>query len=87
MPNKLILDYSVGEHLRQFRIKAGMTQASVVRAANLYGSSLSESTYSKIEQGVRNLYISDLVILRLALGFQYEDLFKDIEKQVIALVK
>lgn len=84
---KIILDIHIGETLRTFRKHAGYTQMDVVRKANLYGSKMSESTYSKIEQGSRNIYASDLVILKLVLGFSYEDLFGDFEDSVLELCK
>ena len=84
---KLILDIAIGEVLRTFRKRAGFTQMDVVRKANLYGSKMSESTYSKIEQGSRNIFATDLVILKLVLGFSYDDLFSDFENSVIKLSK
>ncbi len=84
---KIILDVHIGETLKAFRKRAGYTQMDVVRKANLYGSKMSESTYSKIEQGSRNIYASDLVILKLVLGFSYEDLFGDFEDSVLELCK
>lgn len=82
---KLILDMDIGVKLKNFRKRAGYTQMDVVRKANLYGSKISESTYSKIEQGSRNIFTSDLVILKLVLGFSYEALFEDFEKQILEL--
>ena len=84
---KIILDVHIGETLKAFRKRAGYTQMDVVRKANLYGSKMSESTYSKIEQGSRNIFASDLVILKLVLGFSYEDLFGDFEDSVLELCK
>lgn len=82
---KLILDIDIGEKLKNCRKRAGYTQMDVVRKANLYGSKISESTYSKIEQGSRNIFASDLVILKLVLGFSYESLFEDFEKHILEL--
>lgn len=79
---KLILDTAIGEKLKAFRNRKGYTQMEVVRKANLYGSTMSESTYSKIEQGSRNIYVSDLIILKLILNFSYEDLFKEFEDAI-----
>ena len=80
---KLILDISIGETLKTFRKRAGYSQMDVVRKANLYGSCMSESTYSKIEQGSRNIFASDLVILKLVLGFSYEDICGSFEESVL----
>ena len=83
MSNKLILDRPLGDKLKHYRRLKGFTQMDVVRAANLLGSEMSESTYSKIEQGSRNIFVSDLVILKIVLKFRYEDLFRDIEDSMI----
>lgn len=76
---KLILNLNIGTKLKVFRKQLGYTQMQVVRKANLYGSNISESTYAKIEQGNRNIFISDLVILKLVLNFSYDELFKELE--------
>lgn len=76
--NKLILDVSLGDKLKLIG-KLKFTQSDVVRKAGLLGSTMSESTYSKIEQGNRNIFISDLIILKVVLGFSYDDLFGDYE--------
>ena len=84
---KIILDVNIGETLKTCRKRAGYTQMDVVRKANLYGSKMSESTYAKIEQGSRNIFASDLVILKLVLGFSYEDIFRDFENSVLEMCK
>lgn len=84
---KVILDLPVGDKLRHYRKIRGYTQMDVVREAHLYGSTLSESAYSKIEQGTRNIFSSDLVILKLILGFTYNDIFEDFEETFINLKK
>lgn len=84
---KIILDLSIGEKLRHYRSLKRYTQMDVVRKANLLGSTMSESTYSKIEQGTRNIFASDLVILKIVLGFSYEDLFSDFENSILEAYK
>lgn len=80
---KLILDLSLGTKFRAYRKQRGYTQMDVVRKMNLYGSEISESTYSKIEQGVRNIFVTDLIILKLVLGFTYDDLFSSYEDTIL----
>ena len=82
MSSKIILDVTIGEKLQYFRKLKKLTQMDVVRKGNLYGSTMSESTYSKIEQDTRNIFASDLIILKKVLGFRYEDLFGDFENQL-----
>lgn len=83
--NKLILDVSLGDKLKSYRKIKNYTQSDVVRKAGLLGSRMSESTYSKIEQGNRNIFISDLIILKVVLDFSYDDLFGDYEKSILDL--
>ena len=85
--NKLILDVSLGDKLKTYRKIKNFTQSDVVRKAGLLGSTMSESTYSKIEQGNRNIFISALIILKVVLGFSYDDLFGDYEKSILDLNK
>lgn len=80
---KINLDIPLGEKLKMFRKRKGYTQMDVVRKVNLYGSTMSESTYSKIEQGTRNIFASDLIILRLVLGFTYDELFGGFEEAIL----
>ena len=83
MPNKLILDIFIGDKLKYYRKQKHLTQMEVVRAANLLGSMMSESTYAKIEQGARNIFLSDFVILKIVLEFSYDELFRDIEETIL----
>lgn len=80
---KIINDLNIGQILKHYRTVKKYTQMDVVREANLLGSKLSESTYSKIEQGTRNIFASDLVILKLVLDISYDDFFKDYEKSLL----
>ena len=85
--SKFILDMSLCENLKYYRKLKGYTQMDVVREANLYGSTMSESTYSKIEQGNRNIFISDFIILKLVLGFTYDELFQNLENIITLQVE
>lgn len=84
---KLILNLALGTKFKLYRQQNGYTQMDVVRKMNLYGSDISESTYSKIEQGVRNIYVSDFIILKLVLGFTYDDLFSGYEQTILQSIE
>lgn len=45
---------------------------------NCLGSSISRTSYVKIENGYRNIKISDLVALKNIFGVDYAEFFKDI---------
>lgn len=82
MLNMLVLDMPIGKRLQQCRKAKKLTQAEVVRAAHQLGSTISENTYAKIEQGIRNIQVSDFVILKMVLEFQYDDIFQEIEAEI-----
>lgn len=82
MSTKLIVDVSLGQFLRTQRLSKGYTQVDVVRLAHLLGSNMSESTYSKIEQGKRNIFMTDFVILKVILNFSYDSVFQEFENSL-----
>lgn len=84
---KINLDLTIGTKLKEFRVAKGYTQMDVVRKLNLYGSNMSESTYSKIEQGVRNIYLTDLILLKIVLELNYDELFGEFETELLKIIK
>ncbi len=56
----------------------GFKQTDVVARLELLGSSISRTSYVKIENGYRNIKISDLVALKNIFGVDYAEFFKDI---------
>ena len=75
---KLITDSQFGQNLREIRLSHGYTQEETVGRLQLLGSPLSRATYSIIEMGKGNLYVSDLVGLQQIFGVRYEEFFKNI---------
>lgn len=75
---KLLGNELLGENIKRIRLQAGMTQEQTVAKLQVLGSPLSRSTYSLIEMGRGNLYVTDLVGLQMVFGVSYEEFFKDI---------
>lgn len=59
-----IQDVNIGNNLRSLREQFGYSQYKLVVKLQLMGSNMSRSTYSKIENGNRNIRISDFLALK-----------------------
>ncbi len=76
--NKILTDDVLGKNLRRIRNSCGLSQEQTISKLNLLGSPLSRSTYSLIELGRCNLFVSDLVGLQKVFGVDYSEFFKGI---------
>ena len=76
--SKLLRNKILGENIKRVRIQAGLTQEQTVARLQVLGSPISRSTYSLIEMGRGNLYVSDLVGLQMIFGVPYEEFFRNI---------
>jgi transcriptional regulator with XRE-family HTH domain len=75
---KLLQDISLGHNLRRLRKIKNFTQTSIIAQLQVRGSNLSRTTYNKIEQGTRNIYISDLMRLQRIYSVSFDEFFQDI---------
>ena len=75
---KLLGTEQLGRNIRQIRIDHGFTQEQTVAKMQLLGSPLNRSTYSLIEAGQGNIFVSDLVALQMVFQVDYEEFFQDI---------
>ena len=73
---KLLQDMSIGQNLQKLRTNAGMTQMAVVAQLQILGSKMDRTTYVKIENGVRNIKISDLVALKTIFNVPFDAFFE-----------
>jgi len=73
---KFLQDISIGDNLQRLRKKKGLSQQDVVTKLQLQGRSMSRATYAHIEQGIRNIYISDLILLKNILNVSYGEFFE-----------
>ena len=75
---KLLINDDFSKNLQNIRKSCGLTQEQTVAQLNLLGSPLSRSTYSLIELGRCNLFVSDLVGLQKVFQVDYAAFFEGI---------
>jgi len=68
-----------GKNIAMIRKRSGLTQEQTVAKMNLMGSPISRSTYSLIEMGRGNIFISDLVALQSIFKVDFSEFFKGID--------
>ncbi len=75
---KILNNKTFGQNLKSIRLKSGLTQEQTVAKLQLLGSPISRSTYSLIEMGRGNIFISDLVGLQQIFNVEYSEFFNEI---------
>lgn len=75
---KILQNVSLGENLQRIRKAKGLSQNDVATKMQLMGRSISRSHYANIEQGIRNLFVTDLVLLREIFDVSYDEFFQGI---------
>lgn len=78
---KLIANAVFSENLKRIRKESGLTQEKTVRELQLLGSTISRSTYSLIEMGRGNIFVSDLVGLQQIFKVDYAEFFRGVSVQ------
>ena len=74
---KLLQDQSLGGNIRRLRKAAGLTQPQLVAKIQVEGGTIADATtLAKIEAGVRNIRVTDLVALRKIFSCSYEEFFR-----------
>ena len=75
---KIITDSTFGNNLQKIRLARGFTQEQTVAKLQVLGSPLTRGTYSLIELGRGNIFISDLVGLKQIFNADYSEFFEGI---------
>lgn len=75
---KLIQDLSIGKNIKQLRKERKLTQNELCAKMQLFGSNIGITTLAKIENGYRNIRISDLIILQEIFNVSYDEFFKNL---------
>lgn len=73
---KLLQDVSFGKNLQNLRKARNLSQKDMVVKLELLGRTMTRANYAHIEQGVRNVYISDLILFKKILNVDYEKFFE-----------
>jgi Helix-turn-helix. len=76
---KLLQDVSFGVNLKHLRKLKSFSQTALVAQMQVLGSNISRTTYNKIEQGSRNIYISDLLRLQRIYDVSFDEFFSNLE--------
>lgn len=76
---KILQDISIGDNLQRIRKTLGLTQNDVCARMASLGRPMLQSTYAQIETGARNIFVSDLIALRIVLNTQYDEMFDGLE--------
>lgn len=75
---KLLGSEQLGHNIRRIRMNCKLTQEQTVAKLQVLGSPLSRSTFSLIEMGRGNIFVSDLVALQMVFKVDYAEFFRDI---------
>ncbi len=63
-------------NLKKMRKSSGLSQYELVAQMQLLGSTMSRSTYAKIEQGSRNIKVTDIVALKKIYNVNFSNFLK-----------
>ncbi len=74
-------DKKFSENIKKLRKENGLTQEQIVAKMNVLGSPISRSTYSLIEMGKGNIFISDLVALQQIFKTDFFKFFEGISTE------
>lgn len=77
--SKLIQDINLGKNLQRLRKANGLTQDEICAKLDLAGRPMLRSTYAQIETGARNIFVSDLIVIKSVLNVEYDEIFKDLK--------
>ncbi len=73
---KFLQDVHIGDNLKRLRNHRNLSQSDMVTKLQLAGRSMSRANYAHIEQGIRNIYVSDLILFKEILNVNYEEFFE-----------
>lgn len=75
---KLLQDIHIGGNLKKLRKERNITQTEMATRMQLLGRSMSVYSYSHIERGKRNIYISDLILFSKIFDISFDEFFVDL---------
>lgn len=76
--SKLLQDINLGKNIQCIRKSKKLTQKEVCAQMAILGRPMLQSTYAQIETGARNIFISDLIVLKTVLRTSYDEIFRDL---------
>lgn len=74
---KLLQDVNIGKNLQRLRKSRNLSQSEMIVKLQLLGRSMSRANYAHIEQGIRNIYVSDLILFKEILNVEFKEFFEN----------
>ncbi len=69
----------IGQNIQFLRKARKISQYQIVKEMEKYGRKMSRAQYAHIEQGIGNIYVKDLSIIREILAVDYSEFFIGVE--------
>lgn len=76
---KILQDINIGANLRRLRKISNYSQNDVAAKMSILGRSISANHYSQIEQGRKNLFVSDLILFSKIFNVDFNEFFVGLE--------
>lgn len=76
MDQKIKQDILIGGNIRKLRKRAGLTQEQMVAKMQLMECNITRGSYAKIEVGLSNIRVSELIAIKYILGVDYSEFFR-----------
>ncbi|HAN21083.1 MAG: transcriptional regulator [Clostridiales bacterium GWF2_36_10] len=73
---KFLQDVNIGQNIQRIRKERNLSQYDMVTKLQLLGRSMSRANYAHIEQGIRNIFVSDIILFKEILNIDYGEFFK-----------
>lgn len=80
MENKLKQDVPIGQNLKMYRLKAGLSQESVAAKLQVQGLDIHQKIISEMELGTYSIRISVLIALTELYDTPIQNFFADLER-------
>lgn len=78
MSQKIRRNPTLGNNIRNLRLKSNLTQEQVTIRLQLCGLDTSRSIYSQIESGTYNIKVEELIALKSIFNCSFDDFFLNI---------
>ena len=73
---KIKYTVSLGANIRALRRDCGLTQEQTIAKLQLLGCSLTRGSYAKIEAGIQNISVQELLAMKEVFHADFEDFFQ-----------
>lgn len=81
MEQKIKQDIVIGYNIRRLRKQAGLTQEQAVAKMQLLECNITRGNYAKIEVGLANIRVTEIMALKRIFGVDYNEFFVPIPEE------